>query len=187
MAWSPTALVVSLPTASPASGREGKSNRILAALVTTAPPASAASGGGRGKAIPFPHRDFCSRCEIPQTRLCWLPSLPLSGFAFAHPGHQPKKEAERRQTLIFKCRNRRRGSRPAGRARLPAFHCGSCQGESLISKAQPRPELPETRSELTSLWTANRGESRQPLHGCYPRRPVTVQRAPRAPVLLPAG
>jgi len=47
---------------------------------------------------------------------------------------QPKKEkeAERRQTLITILRALRRGSREASRARLSAFHHGSCQRDSRI-------------------------------------------------------
>ena len=47
-----------------------------------------------------------------------------------------KQNAERRNLAAALAR---RGARPAGRARLSAFHCGSCQGESFIPEAQPRP------------------------------------------------
>ncbi len=56
-------------------------------------------------------------------------------------------------------------------------------------KAQRQATLPGSSPEHAILWTANRGEDRTRLHGHYPRRktPVPVQRAPRAPVIVPAG
>jgi hypothetical protein len=47
------------------------------------------------------------------------------------PGYEEKKkEAERRKTLFRNHRNLRCGTRPTGRARLPAFHHGSYRRES---------------------------------------------------------
>jgi hypothetical protein len=79
------------------------------------------------------------------------------------------------------------GARPAGRARLPAFHCGSCQGDCSSPRRNPGQSFLGLGGSLRVLRTANRGESRKHLHGRYPRPPVPVQRAPRAPVIVPAG
>jgi len=60
---------------------------------------------------------------------------PLPGFTSFNPGYKLKKEAERRQALAgsknppaapYGCGNATYGygARPAGRTRLPAFHCG---------------------------------------------------------------
>src|SRR5580704_7421002 len=51
-------------------------------------------------------------------------------YAPFHPGYEEEKEAERRKTLFRNHRNLRCGTRPTGRARLPAFHRGSYQRES---------------------------------------------------------
>jgi hypothetical protein len=66
------------------------------------------------------------------------------------------KEAERRQTLFNNLRTSGCGRATdksahadpsaVGRARLPAFHHGSCQGEYLIPKARPGPGFVVTAS-----------------------------------------
>jgi hypothetical protein len=75
------------------------------------------------------------------------------------------------------------GARPAGRARLPAFHCGSRQGDFRRPRLSVRPCFLRTWPEHAILWTANRGEDRMLLHGRYPRRtcpsPVSTSRAGR--------
>ena len=67
------------------------------------------------------------------------------------------------------------GARPAGRARLSAFHRGSCQG-ALAPFAQLQARLPGTRRERMILKTRpTRGGDPALLNGCYPRPPVPVQ------------
>jgi hypothetical protein len=83
------------------------------------------------------------------------------------------KEAERRKALVPYLRTLRCGSRPAGRARLPAFHRGSCQRDSCIPTAQLRARL--------------RGTSTRRWRGYPARRRTRLQRAPRVPVIVPAG
>ena len=80
------------------------------------------------------------------------------------------------------------GSRSAERARLAAFHHGSCQREYFIPKAQLQARLPGTRPERSIRYgRPNRGaETKRRCSGRYPRRPVPVQRAPRMPVIMPA-
>jgi hypothetical protein len=58
-------------------------------------------------------------------------------------GSANKKEAERRQAHILLVRISGCGSREASRARLSAFHHGSCQGLHLLTQLQAR--LPGTR------------------------------------------
>jgi hypothetical protein len=97
-----------------------------------------------------------------------------------------RKEAERRKAQ-FSCRACK-ARRASGGTRSPfGVPLRLLPRGLLIPKARPRPELPGTWREPASLWTANRGESRKHLHGRYPRPPVPVQRAPRVPVIVPAG
>src|SRR3984957_2283078 len=79
-----------------------------------------------------------------------------------------EKEAERRKTLIRILRTFGCGSRLARRARPSAFHRGSRQRESSSLRLSFRPGF--------------RGRG---LNGRYPPSPVPVQRAPRAPVIMP--
>ena len=105
--------------------------------------------------------------------------MSIPDYASLHPGYEEKKEkeAERRKTLF---RNHRSlagcGAAPPsqeGAARLPAFHRGSCQRDSRIPTAQLRARLHGTRHP----------KRRASLRRCRPR----LQRAPRAPVIVPAG
>jgi hypothetical protein len=65
---------------------------------------------------------------------------------------------------------RGRGARPAGRARLSAFHRGSCLGD---------PTPPLSSGYALPGTQASTGVARL--------APVPVQRAPRRPVIVPAG
>ena len=60
-----------------------------------------------------------------------------------------KKEAERRKTLSIILRNLRCGAREASRARLPAFHHGSCQRDSRIPLGSARARLPGDTAPLS--------------------------------------
>ncbi len=112
------------------------------------------------------------------------PSRSGSGTKAKNERKKRKQNAERRSlsSALARC-----GARPAGRARLSAFHCGSCQGDCSSPRRNPGQSFLRLGGSLRVLRTANRGESRKPLHGRYPRPPVPVQRAPRAPVIVPAG
>ena len=94
-----------------------------------------------------------------------------------------EREAERRQTRISNLRTHNlhppplagrteegRGARPAGRARLSAFHRGSCLGD---------PTPPLSSGYALPGTEASTGVTRL--------EPVPVQRAPRRPVIVPAG
>ena len=71
----------------------------------------------------------------------------------------------------------------------PAFHCGSRQRGLLVPKAQRQAMLPETWPERSILYgRPNRGaETLRLSTGVTRAAPVPVQRAPRAPVIVPAG
>jgi len=116
--------------------------------------------------------------------------MPLPDFTAFNPGYEEKKrknkkEAERRKTLFRNLRSlagcgaaptltlrRKRGREKEGAARLPAFHGGSCPRDSRI---------PRLNSDQASRDTAPK--RRASLRRHRPR----LQRAPRAPVMLPAG
>jgi hypothetical protein len=56
--------------------------------------------------------------------------MPIPDYAALHPGYNDndeEKEAERRQAHESNLRIIGCGARPAGRARLSAFHHGSCR------------------------------------------------------------
>jgi hypothetical protein len=98
----------------------------------------------------------------------------FGGFRFALPTLQTKeRKAERRKTQFTNLRFLRSGARLARRARLPAFHHGSCLRDSRIPKAQPQATLPGTRPPVRA--------------GVRPAAPARLQRAPRVPVIVPAG
>ena len=67
------------------------------------------------------------------------------------PRNERKKEAERRQTLSRILRNFRCGARFAKRARLWAFHHGSCPREYFIPRAQPGPGFVTHRPNAAGL------------------------------------
>jgi hypothetical protein len=96
-------------------------------------------------------------------------SAPLSTthhLLFSSLCKEGRQNADRRRT------NRRaygRGARSAERARLSAFHRGSCVGERT-------PPLSSSRASWDAALT---GVTRLP--------PIPVQRAPRRPVIVPAG
>jgi hypothetical protein len=123
--------------------------------------------------IPAP-RFFDSRCEFSGPTSGLLASLfAIPGFRFAHPGYEKRREAERRQTQFTAA------TVAAARAQRRSAHAyrrstAALAKETVGPRGATQAMLPETRPEPASLWTANRGESRKPLHGCYPRRPVTV-------------
>jgi hypothetical protein len=98
------------------------------------------------------------------------------GFRFVSSGlrRRTKKEAERRQTHCRQSRTSGCGRATdksacadpsaVGRARLPAFHHGSCQGEYLIPKARPGPGFVVT----ASTGRASRRRCRTHLQRCTP-------------------
>jgi hypothetical protein len=94
-------------------------------------------------------------------------SQSLLATCFCLPSSKEgRQNADRRRT------NRRaygRGARSAERARLSAFHRGSCIGERT-------PPLSSSRASWDAALT---GVTRLP--------PIPVQRAPRRPVIVPAG
>ena len=93
------------------------------------------------------------------------------------PSNEIKKEAERRQTRVHNHRTIGCGARPAGRARLSAFHHGSHTRDS-SSQGSTRARLPATRPERLVLNAhANRGvETLRCFSGYYGRpEPVPVQ------------
>ena len=78
--------------------------------------------------------------------------MPLPDFTRPSGLRKEKKEAERRKTLFRNLRSLAGCStRPSGRARLPAFHRGSCQRNSCIPTAQLRARL---RGASTAKWRA---------------------------------
>src|SRR5580693_10202627 len=92
--------------------------------------------------------------------------IPFSLFVISSLVKEGRQNADRRRT------NRRaygRGARSAERARLSAFHRGSCIGE----------RTPPLSSSRASWDPALTGVTRLP--------PIPVQRAPRRPVIVPAG
>jgi hypothetical protein len=64
-------------------------------------------------------------------------------FVFLIPGGRKRKRNAERRRLLNR-RNRRCGTRLAGRARLPAFHRGSRQWDIAVPKALPQATLPGT-------------------------------------------
>jgi len=94
---------------------------------------------------------------------------------FIRATKKENKEAERRQTHCRQSRTSgcgRATERSAcadpsavGRARLPAFHHGSCQGEYLIPKARPGPGFVDT----ASTGRASRRRRRTHFQRCTPR------------------
>src|SRR5580700_7550382 len=101
--------------------------------------------------------------------------MPLPDFTSFHPGYE---EIKRKRNAVRRCSVtsaalRAAARAPLGRARLPAFHRGSCRRDSCIPTAQLRARL---RGASTDRW---RG---------YPaRRRPRLQRAPRVPVIVSAG
>ena len=101
---------------------------------------------------------------------------------WSHPGHERKGggtpadaylQPPHPQPSSFRLRGRTeegRGARPAGRARLSAFHRGSCLGD---------PTPPLSSGYALPGTQASTGVARL--------EPVPVQRAPRRPVIVPAG
>ena len=76
--------------------------------------------------------------------------IAAPGFHFVPSGLQTKeRKAERRKTQTSILRTSRCGARLARRARLPAFHHGSCLRDSRIPKAQPQAMLPGERDADT--------------------------------------
>jgi hypothetical protein len=162
-------------------------------------PTTRCARGRDGKRIPFSRRvlfapavcltanDSSRHCEEP-----WRRSNPdfifaLDCFAFAR--NDKRKETERRETHFhlsapYGCGTAPAGavSRPAGRARLSAFHRGSRWGV-VISQLSSRPGF-LGRGGRTILLTANRGEDRNVLRGRYPRptcpSPVSTSRTGRS-------
>ena len=111
----------------------------------------------------------------------WWPAPSRSMLQATNVSVRRKRKAERRKTLIRILRapsssspacgggqRRGRGSPFAKRARPSAFHRGSRQRESSSLRLSFRPGF--------------RGRG---LNGRYPPSPVPVQRAPRAPVIMP--
>jgi hypothetical protein len=91
---------------------------------------------------------------------------PPATCFFLPSSKEGRQNADRRRT------NRRaygRGARHTGRARLSAFRRGSCLGE----------RTPPLSSSRASWDVALTGVTRLP--------PIPVQRAPRRPVIVPAG
>ncbi len=92
---------------------------------------------------------------------------PPLATCFCLPSYKEgRQNADRRRT------NRRaygRGARSAERARLSAFHRGSCIGERTPPLSSSRASWDVTLMGVTRL------------------RPIPVQRAPRRPVIVPAG
>src|ERR1700728_513311 len=79
------------------------------------------------------------------------------------------RNAERRS--LTNLRNLRCGARPAGRARLPAFHRGSRPRDSRIPRTQLRARFRGAGAVVV---------------GVLPQRRPRLQRAPRTPVMVPA-
>ena len=95
-----------------------------------------------------------------------------SGTAHERTNGKKEKEAERRQAQVSQPLHRKAQRAPgAGRARLSAFHGGSCLGTHA--------------SQGAASDQVSRG-SHLMLAGVSRRRPPRLQRAPRRPVVLPA-
>ena len=112
--------------------------------------------------------------------------MPLPDFTSFHPGYEERtKERKRnagRRTVVSpapagavapRIRSACADPSAVGRARLPAFHHGSCQGEYLIPKARPGPGFV--------------GQACQRGGGHSADTAPTSSDAPRTPVVMPAG
>ncbi len=120
--------------------------------------------GGGCKAIPLSRRDLRASFVKQRCRTARTPRRSPDersdirersrsftvhpGFRFAHPGYEKIKEAERRQTRVTPPARKRRAGRATegaacaalsalGRARLPAFHHGSRQGDLRHPRRNP--------------------------------------------------
>jgi hypothetical protein len=100
-----------------------------------------------------------------------------------------KREAERRQTRNPTVRASGRGARPAGRARLSAFHCGSCVGDR-TAPLRPGDALPVTgfRPSQYSELLADRSSCRPgvfteaaPARTANPRGSTALAPLPKVP------
>ncbi len=70
------------------------------------------------------------------------------------------KEAERRQTRVSLLHLAAKRAPWPGRARLSAFHCGSCQGDSWSPRLSVRPRFPGSVRRVRSLTAAPTGGRR---------------------------
>jgi hypothetical protein len=97
---------------------------------------------------------------------------PLPDFASLHPGYEERKgrkEAERRKAMFRNHHTLRCGAAPAGAARLPAFHRGSCLRDFSSRRLSVRPgfvgggavrgELPSPRRSHFQRCTSRAGHS----------------------------
>ena len=111
------------------------------------------------------------------------------GFRFAQPTlrSERKKEAERRQTCISTSASCDAARCNGRRARLSAFHRGSRLRRLERHWLSFRHALPGTRSGRRSQSFEQPGESDTVFAGVTRSLPVPVQRAPRRPVVMPAG
>src|SRR5579872_4317988 len=132
-----------------------------------------------------------------------FPSAPFLGFSLCPPRPQTKGEAERRETHKLTRALRARGCpHPippplAGRdregaARHSASHCGSDQGDSWSPRPGTRPCFRGAVRSVQSCTAAPTGGRRpcafpRVLPAPEKRTTVPVQRAPRMPVVVPAG
>jgi hypothetical protein len=111
---------------------------------------------------------FALRTDLVRGCQRWSPVTSRPVLQATNVSARRKRKAERRRTLIRILRTFGCGSRLARRARPSAFHRGSRQRESSSLRLSFRPGF--------------RGRG---LYGRYPPSPVPVQRAPRAPVIMP--
>src|SRR6185437_8501375 len=132
-----------------------------------------------------------------------FPSAPFLGFSLCPPRPQTKGEAERRETRSLTRALRARGCpHPdppplagrdrVGAARLSASHCGSGQGDSWSPRPGTRPCFRGAVRSVRSCTAASTGRRRpcaspRALPAPEKRTTVPVQRAPRMPVVVPAG
>jgi hypothetical protein len=138
--------------------------------------------------LPFSLRDFCFAVRVEKPGLRFPPIRSVVCFASPLPAkRRARKEAERRQTrnqLLHLPAQRAL----CGRARLSAFHRGSCQGDSWSPRLSVRPCFGRQSGAFDPVRPLQPGSGDLALfHGRYPRRKNERRNCPRTVSTSHAG